>query len=157
MSTFRPDKRWEQEFKQDTLINLSQWDQKGCTSPSPRLPTRRVNTLSQNWGLHLNSRLPVCLGFWFFFGFSFTPQINRQLHLGSTRADWGAPGPPRIPLGRRLATYSASVANAWGGRQFCKPNCSRPQGRTLAPSGLCHRPSQCVCTCFYFTASSTTL
>lgn len=31
MSTFRPDKRWEQEFKQDTLINLSQWDLKGCS------------------------------------------------------------------------------------------------------------------------------
>lgn len=78
------------------------------------------------------------------------------LHSSGLRCSRASPHPTGTQAGYLLPT-SASVANAWGGRQFCKPNCSRPQGRTLAPSGLCHRPSQCVCTCFYFTASSTTL
>lgn len=49
MSTFRPDKRWEQEFKQDTLINLSQWDQKGCSETQRVQPKSQApNTASQH-------------------------------------------------------------------------------------------------------------
>lgn len=88
-----------------------------------------LNVVSQHGITELGDALnkspsSFILVFVFFFGcdkYAHTPQINRQLYLGSTRADGGAPVPPLILLRRRLETYSASLGQEAGAKLLLAP------------------------------------